>query len=286
MNLENERLYFRDIQRYNPLPEEEEQRLVGRIQQNDREALKELIAANLRFVVSVARRYLGRGLTLMELVNEGNLGLFRAAKRFELGKEVKFISYAVWWIRQSIQQALFDQVCMIKIPPNKMAMLMKFKRAMAANNGNFHRTADMPEFRQHKTDIAEVIERVSTISLDTPIKDDGESDGMDTLLDLIGREGEQENDADRRELGSAIDKVLNQMSKREEIILRMYYGINYAREFTLDEIGKELGLTRERVRQIKTKALRKLMRSQRLKEQLYPFAHSGDERRETGAPHS
>lgn len=284
MNIENERLYFRDIQRFHPLPEEGEQKLVARIQQNDREALKELIAANLRFVVSVARRYLGRGLSLMELVNEGNLGLFRAAKRFELGREVKFISYAVWWIRQAIQQALFDQVCMIKIPPNKMSMLIKFKRAMAANNGSFHRTADMPEFRDHKQDIADVLDRVSTISLDTPISNNGESDSMDTLLDLIGREGEQEHEADRRELGSAIDKVLNQMTKREETILRMYYGINYAREFTLDEIGKELSLTRERVRQIKTKALRRLMRSQRLKEQLFPFANNGEERQDAGTP--
>lgn len=272
MPSESERLYFRDIQIFAPLSEEEEQNLVASIQKNDREALNELITANLRFVVSVARRYLGRGLSLMDLVNEGNLGLYRAAKRFEVGKDVKFISYAVWWIRQSIQQALFDQVCTVKIPPSKLALITKFKRALDRNRGDFDGTLELPEFKDFREEIIDIINKVSTVSLDAPIGSGDESESVDTLLDMIGNEPDQEKESERRELAQAIDRILCKINKREESILRMYYGIGYSREFTLDEIGKEMGLTRERVRQIKTKALRRLMRARHLREGLAPFA--------------
>jgi RNA polymerase primary sigma factor len=231
-----------------------------------------LILGNLRFVVSIARRYQGKGLSLLELINEGNLGLYKAAKRYDPSREVKFISYAVWWIRQSIQKALFEQVGAVRVPPNKLAMVNRFKKALVQNGGDYEKTIALPEFTDYEMEIAEIMEKIADVSLNAPLG--AESDGRDpvtTLMDVLGNEGNQEPDNEKAELSRVIDSVLGQMSEREEKVLRMYYGINYSREFTLDEIGKELKLTRERVRQIKNKSLRKLLRSKESKDKLMPF---------------
>ncbi|HEX2613456.1 MAG TPA: RNA polymerase sigma factor RpoD/SigA [Fibrobacteria bacterium] len=268
----NEQLYFRDLYRYRILTPEEEKDLVHRVRRGDPTALNPLILGNLRFVVSIARRYQGKGLSLLELINEGNLGLYKAAKRYDPSRDVKFISYAVWWIRQSIQKALFEQVGAVRIPPNKLALVNRFKRALLQNGGNYEKTVSLPEFETHEKEIAEIMEKIADMSLNAPIG--GEGDGRDpvtTLLDVLGTEGGQEVDAEKAELSRSLDSVLGQMSEREEKVLRMYYGINYAREFTLDEIGRELKLTRERVRQIKNRSLRKLLRSRESKEKLLPF---------------
>ena len=140
----NESLYFRDLNRFPTLKPEEEATLIAIIKNGETEeirerALQHLIRGNLRFVVSVARKYQGRGLSLLDLINEGNLGLFKAAKRFDSSKDVKFISYAVWWIRQSIQKALFEQVGPVRIPPNKLTMVNRFKRALVQNGGDYER---------------------------------------------------------------------------------------------------------------------------------------------------
>jgi RNA polymerase primary sigma factor len=268
----NEQLYFRDLYRYRVLTPEEEKDLVHRVKRGDPAALNPLILGNLRFVVSIARRYQGKGLSLLELINEGNLGLYKAAKRYDPGRDVKFISYAVWWIRQSIQKALFEQVGAVRIPPNKLALVNRFKRALLQNGGNYEKTVSLPEFESHEKEIAEIMEKIADVSLNAPVG--GEGDGRDpvtTLLDVLGTDGGQEVDAEKAELSRSLDSVLGQMSEREEKVLRMYYGINYAREFTLDEIGRELKLTRERVRQIKNRSLRKLLRSRESKEKLLPF---------------
>ncbi len=268
----SEQLYFRDLYRYDILTPDEEKDLVHRVKDGDPSALNPLVLGNLRFVVSIARRYQGKGLSLLELINEGNLGLYKAAKRYDPSREVKFISYAVWWIRQSIQKALFEQVGAVRIPPNKLALVNRFKKALLHNGGNYERTVSLPEFHENEREIAEVMEKIADVSLNAPIGSD--SDGRDpvtTLLDVLGNDGGQESDAEKAELSNVLDSVLGQMSEREEKVLRMYYGINYAREFTLDEIGKELKLTRERVRQIKNKSLRKLLRSKESKERLLPF---------------
>lgn len=268
----SEQLYFRDLYRYDILTPDEEKDLVHRVKDGDPTALNPLVLGNLRFVVSIARRYQGKGLSLLELINEGNLGLYKAAKRYDPAREVKFISYAVWWIRQSIQKALFEQVGAVRIPPNKLALVNRFKKALLHNGGNYERTVSLPEFHENEREIAEVMEKIADVSLNAPIGSD--SDGRDpvtTLLDVLGNDGGQESDAEKAELSNVLDSVLGQMSEREEKVLRMYYGINYAREFTLDEIGKELKLTRERVRQIKNKSLRKLLRSKESKERLLPF---------------
>jgi RNA polymerase primary sigma factor len=231
-----------------------------------------LILGNLRFVVSIARRYQGKGLSLLELINEGNLGLYKAAKRYDPSREVKFISYAVWWIRQSIQKALFEQVGAVRVPPNKLAMVNRFKKALVQNGGDYEKTISQPEFADYEQEIAEIMEKIADVSLNAPLGSDGDTrDAVTTLMDVLGNDGNQEPDNEKAELSRVIDSVLGQMSEREEKVLRMYYGINYSREFTLDEIGKELKLTRERVRQIKNKSLRKLLRSKESKDKLLPF---------------
>jgi RNA polymerase primary sigma factor len=273
----SEQLYFRDLYRYRVLTPEEEKDLVHRVKRGDPSALNPLILGNLRFVVSIARRYQGKGLSLLELINEGNLGLYKAAKRYDPSRDVKFISYAVWWIRQSIQKALFEQVGAVRIPPNKLALVNRFKRALLQNGGNYEKTVSLPEFESHEKEIAEIMEKIADVSLNAPVG--GEGDGRDpvtTLLDVLGTDGGQEVDAEKAELSRSLDSVLGQMSEREEKVLRMYYGINYAREFTLDEIGRELKLTRERVRQIKNRSLRKLLRSRESKEKLLPFVSGND----------
>ena len=159
----NEALYFRDLNRYPTLTPQEESALLKIIKNGETEeirksALQRLIRGNLRFVVSVARKYQGRGLSLLDLINEGNLGLFKAAKRFDMDKDVKFISYAVWWIRQSIQKALFEQVGAVRIPPNKLALVNRFKRALMQNGGDYDKTISMEEFSAYERDIVEVME--------------------------------------------------------------------------------------------------------------------------------
>jgi RNA polymerase primary sigma factor len=269
---QNEQLYFRDLYRHAIITPDEEKDLVQRIKKGDSKSMHRLILGNLRFVVSIARRYQGKGLSLLELINEGNLGLYKAAKRYDPAREVKFISYAVWWIRQSIQKALFEQVGAVRVPPNKLAMVNRFKKALVQNGGDYEKTISQPEFTDYEQEIAEIMEKIADVSLNAPLG--AESDGRDpvtTLMDVLGNEGNQEPDNEKAELSRVIDSVLGQMSEREEKVLRMYYGINYSREFTLDEIGKELKLTRERVRQIKNKSLRKLLRSKESKDKLMPF---------------
>jgi RNA polymerase primary sigma factor len=268
----NEQLYFRDLYRHAIITPDEEKDLVQRIKRGDSKSMHRLILGNLRFVVSIARRYQGKGLSLLELINEGNLGLYKAAKRYDPSREVKFISYAVWWIRQSIQKALFEQVGAVRVPPNKLAMVNRFKKALVQNGGDYEKTISLPDFVEYEKEIAEIMEKIADVSLNAPLG--AESDGRDpvtTLMDVLGNEGNQEPDNEKAELSRVIDSVLGQMSEREEKVLRMYYGINYSREFTLDEIGKELKLTRERVRQIKNKSLRKLLRSKESKDKLMPF---------------
>jgi RNA polymerase primary sigma factor len=199
------------------------------------------------------------------------MGLHKAAKRFDPEKGVKFISYAVWWIRQTIQKALFEQVGSIRIPPNKLALMNRFKKALVKNNGNYEKTLVMEEFADIQQDILDVLDRAVDISLDAPLKSGESIEVATSLLDVIGGEGNQVKESERDELRRVVNNVLNKMSDQEQKVLRMYYGINFSREFTLDEIGKELKLTRERVRQIKNKALNKLLRSKDSKEKLSPF---------------
>jgi RNA polymerase primary sigma factor len=272
MPTRTETLYFRDINRYRILSEDEERVVIRSVQKNDHEAITVLITSNLRFVVSVARRYRGRGLSFLELINEGNIGLLKAAKRFNLDNKVKFISYAVWWIRQSIQKALFEQAGTVRIPANKIALVNRFKQALDRNDGDYYKTIMMDEFRDNETDIVEVMDKVRGISLDAPVGNNkNDEENSKTLQDVLGDEPNQDVESERREMQKVIDSVLQNITSREERILRMYYGLNYSRQFTLEEIGKELKLTRERVRLIRDRSLRKLFQNQASRAKLYPF---------------
>jgi RNA polymerase primary sigma factor len=276
MQLTTEALYFRDIGRFKVLSEKEERDLVVRVQRDEPGVADTLIKANLRFVVSVARHYRGRGVAYLDLINEGNIGLIKAAKRFNLAMEVKFVSYAVWWIRQSMQRALFEQTGLIRIPVNKIAMLRDFKRAMDRSGGDYQGTLMQEKFSPHEADIVETMSKIKALSFDTPLNpsprgsEDG-SDGTKTLADILGEEPNQDADIDRRELSVTIDRLLRGVPNREERILRMYFGLNATRHFTLEEIGVELNLTRDRVRLLRDKALRHLLRNPLTRSLLSPF---------------
>ena len=272
MNLRPEALYFRDIKQYKVLDGQEERELIKRVQLKDAEATERLITANQRFVVSIAQRYRGRGLSFLELINEGNIGLLKAAKRFDLGNNVKFISYAVWWIRQSIQKALFEQSGTVRIPPNKIALLNKFRQALERHSGDYLSAIRTDEFKDLEAEIVEVMERAHGISMDAPITSmRQEDDSVKTMQDVLGEDPEQDEESMRKELNEALGSVLQYVSGREERILRMYYGLNFSKQFTLEEIGHELKLTRERVRIIRDRSLRKLMQNPASREKLSPF---------------
>jgi RNA polymerase primary sigma factor len=267
-----EALYFRDINRFNILTDEQERILVKEVQDNVAGAADKLVTANLRFVVSVARRYRGRGLSYLELINEGNIGLLKAARRFDMAMNVKFISYGVWWIRQSIQRALFDQAGTVRIPPNKITLVNKFRQCLDRNSGDWNKTVMMEEFREHEREIVEVLDKLRGVSLDAPIgSDKGDDENSKTMKDVLGEEPNQNEDSERHELGKIIDSVMQNITSREERILRMYYGLNFSRQFTLEEIGNELKLTRERVRLIRDRSLRKLFKNPASRAKLMPF---------------
>ncbi len=278
MRSKAETLYFRDIHRYDVLTDEEERELVKAVKRNKEGSVNKLISANLRFVVSVARRYRGRGLSYLELINEGNMGLLKAARRFDFKMNVKFISYAVWWIRQSIQKALFEQAGTVRIPHNKIALVKKFKTALDANSGDYHKTMAMEEFREHEQEIVDVLDKLKGSSLDAPVGNaGGDEESTKTLQDILGNEPNQNEESERKELVKVLDGVLQSITTREERILRMYYGLNFSHQFTLEEIGRELRLTRERVRLIRDRSLRKLFKNPASRAKLYPFIQDSRE---------
>jgi RNA polymerase primary sigma factor len=270
-------LYFKDLNQYQTLSEQEERAIMHILRDDSKKsihnaALRKLICSNLRFVVSVARKYQGRGLSLLDLINEGNLGLFKAAQRFDCTKDVKFISYAVWWIRQAIQKALFDRIGIMRIPPNKLSLVNRFKKALSNNLGDYDKTFNMPEFKDCERDIIDIMEKMMEISLDSPANDDPSSDSICTLLDVLKGEGDTQDDFIRTgELHKMINEVLSKLPKRESDIIRMFYGIDVAEDNTLRNIGDDMRLSREKVRQIKNKAIRRMQRNKEIHETLKDF---------------
>jgi RNA polymerase primary sigma factor len=270
-----EKLYFRDVGKYKLLTDEEEQKLIVDIHNKVPGAENKLITANLRFVAKEARRHkITGGLSFLELVNEGNLGLLKAAKRFDKKRDVKFISYAVWWIRQSIQKAIFDRMGSVHIPVNKIALLNKFKQALDKFDGDFDRAIEAPEFKKYKDDIIEIMEKSKNTSLDQPMSAANHEENTQTLLDTIGVDPSQSEEMMLNELRDEIERVIHELpilNESEEKIIRMYYGINFTSSKTLEEIGAELGITREKVRLTRDKALRKLYKDQGARERLKVF---------------
>ncbi|NJM15643.1 MAG: sigma-70 family RNA polymerase sigma factor [Bacteroidales bacterium] len=260
--------YLHEIGKVELITAEEEVELARRIQKGDQMALEKLVKANLRFVVSVSKQYQNQGLTLPDLINEGNLGLIKAAQRFDETRGFKFISYAVWWIRQSILQALAEQARIVRLPLNKISSINKINKTFAALEQAHEREPTIQE-------IAELLEMAPEeikdtlkssgrhLSMDAPLL--GEEDGnmYDVLLnkDTPTPDNELLNDSLRKE----IERALNTLSIREASIIRLYFGLNGKHQHTLEEIGTEFNLTRERVRQIKEKAIKRLKNVSRCK---------------------
>lgn len=261
-------LYLKEIGKNKSLSLEEEAVLAVRIRKNDRKALDLLVKANLRFVVSVARNYQNQGLPLSDLINEGNLGLIRAAKRFDEKKNFKFISYAVWWIRQAILQALAEQSRIIKLPLNRVGTIHKIGKTTAKLEQKYRRLPNPAEIAEElQIDEHEVRETIkignSHMSLDAPLQQGEDS----KLMDLLQDEDQEAPDSGLMEISlqEEISKTLETLNEREKEVVRLYFGIGEETSHTLEEIGQRFNLTRERARQIKEKALRRLKHSSRCK---------------------
>ena len=266
--------YLQEISRYDPLEPSREVELAIRVKQGDRLALKELTEANLRFVVSVAKDYQGQGLPLTDLINEGNLGLIKAAERFDETRGFKFISYAVWWIRQSILQALAEHSRIVRLPLNRVGTISKINKAAERLEQEFERSpradelARQLEMKPNEVNDAQRISRRHH-SLDTPFSDEDKNCLLDVIPDQATEEPDKELQMDS--LQEEVAAALDTLKDREREVIRMYFGIGQSYALTLNEIGEEFGLTRERVRQIKEKAIRRLRhrsRSRKLRQYL------------------
>ncbi|MRJ11470.1 sigma-70 family RNA polymerase sigma factor [Ornithobacterium rhinotracheale] len=260
--------YLQEIGKVDLITAEEEVELAQRIKAGDKIALEKLTKANLRFVVSVAKQYQNQGLSLPDLINEGNLGLIKAAQRFDETRGFKFISYAVWWIRQSILQALAEQSRIVRLPLNKIGSINKINKAYAALEQEHERAPSAEEISDQldmtEEDVKESIKNSGRhVSMDAPLVEGEDSNLYDVL-----RSGESPN-PDRELMNESlrieIERALQTLTPREADLIRLYFGLNGQHPMTLEEIGETFDLTRERVRQIKEKAIRRLKHTSRSK---------------------
>ena len=265
-NRESEALekYLVEIGKEELLSAEEEVELAQRIRKGDRKALERLTRSNLRFVVSVAKQYQNQGLSLQDLITEGNMGLIKAARRFDETRGFKFISYAVWWIRQSILQAVAEQARIIRLPLNQVGAISKLKKTAAMLEQEYHRKPSTEEIAR-EMDLPEskvqtlMGMNVRQISTDAPLDDDDEGNFLDVYVeqDSVATDEAVENESSQ----NAVKRSLNALSDKERKVIDMYYGIDSPREYSLDEIAMELGISRERTRQIRDRALKRLKSS-------------------------
>jgi len=261
--------YLQEIGRVELLDAEEEIDLARRIKKGDQKALEKLTKANLRFVVSVAKQYQNQGLSLGDLINEGNLGLIKAAKRFDETRGFKFISYAVWWIRQSILQALAEQSRIVRLPLNRVGALNKIGKAFSTLEQEFEREPSASELAEElDMSLFEVADTLKIsgrhLSMDAPF-----IQGEDNrLLDVIQDERTPMPDHSlvRESLSKEVERALGTLTEREAEVIRLYFGLGREHSLTLEEIGEKFQLTRERVRQIKEKAIRRLRHASRSKQ--------------------
>ncbi len=259
--------YLQEIGKVELITPEEEVRLARLIKQGDQKALDRLTKANLRFVVSVAKQYQNQGLSLPDLINEGNLGLIKAAQRFDETKGFKFISYAVWWIRQSILQALAEQARIVRLPLNKVGLTNRIQKAFSQLEQEFEREPSAEELAELlNMDLEEVTAtlgiNVRHVSVDTPLSEGEES----TLLDVLVNTNAEKTDAaldHHQSLKTEIDRSLQTLTERQKEVICYFFGIGVDHPLSLEDIGERFNLTRERVRQIKDKAITKLRSQQK-----------------------
>ena len=260
--------YLRDISIYPLITREDEVALAQKIHVGDQEALDKLVRSNLRFVVSVAKKYQNQGVSLSDLINEGNLGLIRAARKFDETKGIKFISYAVWWIRQAILQALAEQSRIVRVPLNRAGTLHRIGKRASALLQELGREATHAEIADGMDITEEEVARTMLISqtylsLDAPMSPGEDNRLLDYLPDTEGRTPDEETF--EKALTESIQEALRGLKEREAKILRLYFGLDESEPMTLEEIGEVLNITRERVRQIKEKALSRLRHISRAK---------------------
>jgi RNA polymerase primary sigma factor len=265
--------YLQEIGKIDLLHPDEEVELARRIRQGDVYAREKLIRANLRFVVSVSKQYQNQGLSLPDLINEGNVGLIKAAHRFDETKGFKFISYAVWWIRQSILQALAEQARIVRLPLNKIGSINKINKTYASLEQKFQRNPSTQEIAE-ELDLNEKEVKVALkstgrhVSMDAPMTQDEDGSMYDVMQSVENTSPDMDliNDSLRKE----IERTLSTLTEREADIIRLYYGLYGKHSHTLEEIGEKFGLTRERVRQIKEKSIKRLKSTNKC-QQLIPY---------------
>ncbi len=260
--------YLHEIGKVDLITTEEEVNLARRIKEGDEEALNKMVNANLRFVVSVSKQYQNQGLSLPDLINEGNLGLIKAAQRFDETRGFKFISYAVWWIRQAILQALAEQARIVKLPLNKIGSINKVNKAFIELEQKFEREPSIDELSEvlevAPNDIKEALRSSSRhISMDAPLTHDEDSNLYDVLM--ISESPSPDRGLLNDSLRKEIERALATLTLREANIIKLYFGLNGRHPHTLEEIGEVMELTRERVRQIKEKAIKRLKQTTRSK---------------------
>lgn len=260
--------YLQEIGRVELITAEEEVRLAQRIKEGDKVALERLTKANLRFVVSVAKQYQNQGMSLPDLINEGNMGLIKAAERFDETRGFKFISYAVWWIRQSILQALAEQARIVRLPLNKIGTINKINRAYSELEQRLERPPSAEELAEElECSVSDVRNSMRNngrhVSMDAPlVADDESSSSMYDILPNDSLPGPEKNLV-LESLRKDIERSLSTLTSREGDVVRLYFGLNGKHPMTLEEIGERFELTRERVRQIKEKAIRRLKHTSR-----------------------
>ena len=261
--------YLSDISKLEMITAEEEVELAQRIREGDEVALDRLTKANLRFVVSVAKQYQNQGLTLPDLINEGNLGLIKAAQRFDEKRGFKFISYAVWWIRQSILQALAEKARVVRLPLNKIGSINKINQVMSRLEQEYERMPSTSEIAGEmdmtESDVKQSMKNAGRhISMDAPLVSNEVDDR--NMYDILSEDSDNPKPDDKlmmESLRKEVERILTTLSLREAEVLRYFYGLNGHRELSLEEIGKQFELSRERVRQIKEKGIRRLRQTSR-----------------------
>jgi len=261
--------YLQEIGKVELISPEEEVKLAIRIKLGDQKALDKLTKANLRFVVSVAKQYQNQGLTLPDLINEGNLGLIKAAQRFDETRGFKFISYAVWWIRQSILQALAEQSRIVRLPLNKVGLTNRIQKAYSLLEQEFEREPSAEELAEIlELDIEEVSSTLGIggrhISMDTPLSE-GEDNTLIDVMENPNAERAETNIEHKESLKQEIDRSLKTLTERQKEVICFFFGIGVDHPMSLEDIGERYNLTRERVRQIKDKAITKLRSNSRSK---------------------